>query len=71
MDLKTWAKESFGVYHANALLDVRPRFAKDVAERAAKVTFHPSWKTEKGRQGSLVVTQSERTPRAISRTLSS
>ena len=53
---KEWVEENFGVYHGDALLDVRLRFLKDVAERAAKVTFHPSQKkTEKSRCGSLIV----------------
>ena len=52
-----WAEEIFGVYHGDALLDVRLRFSKEVAQRAAKVTFHPSQKkkTEKSRVGSLIV----------------
>ncbi len=54
-NLKEWAEESFGVYHGDALLDVRLRFSKEVAQRAAKVTFHPSQKTEKSRDGSLIV----------------
>ena len=31
------------------------RFKKDVAKRAEKVSFHSSQRTEKGREGSLVV----------------
>ena len=50
-----WAEESYGVYHGDALLDVRLRFSKEVAQRAAKVTFQPSQKTEKSRVGSLIV----------------
>mgnify|MGYP000565815695 CR=1 FL=1 len=50
-----WAEESFGVYHSNALLYVRHTVYKDVAQRAAGVTFHPSQKTEKSRVGLLIV----------------
>ena len=52
----TWrAEESFGVYHSNAPLYVRHTVYKDVAQRAAGVTFHPSQKTEKSRVGLLIV----------------
>ena len=36
-------------------MDLRLRFSKEVAERAAKVTFHPSQKTQQSRDGSLIV----------------
>ena len=48
-NLKEWSEKSFGVYYGDALLDVRLMFLKDVDERAAKVTFHPSQKTEQSR----------------------
>ena len=50
-NLMKWAEESFGVYHGDALLDVRLRFSKEVAQRAAKVTFHPSQKKKPKRAG--------------------
>ena len=34
-NLMKWAEESFGVYYGDALLDVRLRFSKEVAQRAA------------------------------------
>jgi len=55
LNLMKWAEESFGVYHGDTLFYVRLRFSKDVAQRAAKVTFHPSKKTEKSRVSSLIV----------------
>ncbi len=49
--LKKWAEKSFGVYHGDTLEAVRLKFSKDVAERAAIITFHASQKTEKSRDG--------------------
>ena len=54
-NFKEWASESFGVYHGDAFIEIKLRFKKDVAKRAEKVSFHPSQRTEKGREGSLVV----------------
>ena len=49
------ANESFGVFHGDALWNVKIRFSKDVAKRAEKVQFHPSQKISHGRNGSLVI----------------
>ena len=67
-----WAEESFGVYHSNALLYVRHTVYKDVAQRAAGVTFHPSQKTEK-EQSWLTYRPNigESAPKVFPRTLSS
>ncbi|MDC6458108.1 WYL domain-containing protein [Alphaproteobacteria bacterium] len=54
-DFKKWANESFGVFHGDALWNVKIRFSKDVAKRAEKVQFHPSQKISHGRNGSLVI----------------
>ncbi len=54
-DFKEWAAQSFGVYHGDALIEVKLRFSKDVAKRAEKVSFHPTQRTENGRNGSLLV----------------
>ncbi len=54
-NFKEWASESFGVYHGDALIEVKLRFTKDVAKRAERVSFHPSQRTENGRNGGLVV----------------
>ena len=50
-----WASESFGVFHGDALSNIKIRFAKEVAKRAEKVQFHPSQKISHGRNGSLVM----------------
>jgi predicted DNA-binding transcriptional regulator YafY len=47
--------ESFGVFHGDALWDIKIRFSKEVADRAEKVKFHPSQKISHGRGGTLVV----------------
>ena len=49
------AIESFGVFHGDALWNVKIGFSKDVATRAEKVQFHPSQKISHGRNGSLVI----------------
>jgi predicted DNA-binding transcriptional regulator YafY len=54
-DLKSWSEQSFGVYHGDALWDIKIRFAKQVADRAEKVQFHPSQKNSHGRGGTLIV----------------
>lgn len=54
-NFKEWASESFGVFHGDALWNVKIRFSKDVAKRAEKVQFHPSQKISHGRNGSLVI----------------
>ena len=54
-DFKKWASESFGVFHGDALWNVKIRFSIDVAKRAEKVQFHPSQKISHGRNGSLVI----------------
>lgn len=54
-DFKEWASESFGVFHGDEVFDVKLRFNKVAAQRAAKVQFHPSQTTQKGRSGSFLV----------------
>ena len=54
-NFKEWANESFGVFHGDALWNVKIRFSKDVAKRAEKVQFHSSQKISHGRNGSLVI----------------
>ena len=52
---KEWSEQSFGVFHGDALWDIKLRFSKEVANRAEKVKFHPSQKISHGRNGSLIV----------------
>jgi len=52
---KDWAAESFGVFHGDALWDIKIRFSKEVADRAEKVQFHASQKMVKQKDGSLVM----------------
>jgi len=54
-NFKEWASESFGVFHGDALWNIKTRFSKDVANRAEKVQFHPSQKISHGRNGVLVI----------------
>ena len=54
-NFKEWASEYLGVFHDDALLNVKIRFSKDVANRAEKVQFHPSQKISHGRNGSLLI----------------
>jgi predicted DNA-binding transcriptional regulator YafY len=54
-DFKSWASESFGIFHGDALLDVKLRFTGEAARRVERITFHSSQRTEKGPNGSLVV----------------
>lgn len=52
---KDWAAESFGVFHGDALWDIKIRFSKEVADRAEKVQFHASQKMVKQKDGSLIM----------------
>jgi len=54
-NFKKWSEQSFGVFHGDALWDIKLRFSKEVANRAEKVKFHPSQKISHGRNGSLTV----------------
>ena len=45
----------FGVFHGDALRNIKIRFANEVAKRSEKVQFHPSQKISHGRNGSLVM----------------
>ena len=54
-NFKSWASESFGIYHGDELIKVKLRFSKAVASRAAKITFHNSQVVSNGRNGTLVV----------------
>lgn len=54
-DFKEWAKESFGIFHGDELLDIKLRFTGEAAKRAERVQFHPSQKTSKGRGGSTII----------------
>ena len=54
-DFKEWAKESFGIFHGDDLLDIKLRFTGEAAKRAEKISFHPSQKMSKGRGGSTII----------------
>jgi predicted DNA-binding transcriptional regulator YafY len=54
-NFKEWVKESFGVYHGDELLKIQIRFSPDVAERASKITFHPSQEQRPRPDGSLIL----------------
>ena len=54
-NFKDWVRESFGVYHGDELLKIQIRFSPDVAERASKITFHPTQEQRHQRDGSLIV----------------
>ena len=54
-NFKDWVRESFGVYHGDELLKIQIRFLPDVAERASKITFHPTQEQRRQRDGSLIV----------------
>ena len=54
-NFKEWASDSFGVFHGDALWNIKIRFAKEVTTRAEKVQLHPSQKISHGRNGSLVM----------------
>ena len=54
-NFKDWVRESFGVYHGDELLKIQLRFSSDVAERASKITFHPTQEQRRQRDGSLIV----------------
>ncbi len=54
-NLKTWAAESFGIYHGDELKTWRITFSPRVAARAASVTFHPSEQKIRLPDGSLQV----------------
>ena len=51
---KEWASQSFGVFHGDALWQIKIRFEKEVTKRGENVQFHPSQKFSNGRNGSLV-----------------
>ena len=52
---KDWAKESFGIFHGDSMLDIRLRFFGEAAKRAERVQFHPSQKIRKGKEGSTII----------------
>ena len=54
-NFKSWASESFGIYHGDELIKVKLRFSKAVASRAEKITLHPSQVVSNGRKGTLIV----------------
>ena len=54
-DFKEWAKESFGIFHGDDLLDIKLRFTGEASKRAEKISFHPSQKMSKGRGGSTII----------------
>ena len=54
-NFKDWVRESFGVYHGDELLKIQIRFLPEVAERASKITFHPTQEQRRQRDGSLIV----------------
>ena len=54
-NFKTWCKESFGVFHGDNIIDVRLRFKGESGKRAKKVTFHPSQKIHKDKDGSIII----------------
>ena len=54
-NFKEWVRESFGVYHGDELLKIQIRFSPVVAERASKITFHPSQEQRPQRDGSLIL----------------
>jgi hypothetical protein len=41
-NLKTWAAESFGIFHGDELKTWRITFSPRVAARASSILFHPS-----------------------------
>jgi predicted DNA-binding transcriptional regulator YafY len=54
-DLKTWAQESFGVFH-DAPVDVKLKFKKEIADDVLKYNFHPTQKISQQKNGAVVVT---------------
>ncbi len=54
-NFKNWVIESFGVFHGDKMLDIKIRFAKEVAKRAEKIIFHPSQKFSYGKNNSLLL----------------
>jgi predicted DNA-binding transcriptional regulator YafY len=55
-NFKSWASESFGIYHGDELIKVKLRFSKAVASRAAKITFHSSQQMTQRSNGELTLT---------------
>ena len=54
-DFKTWASESFGVFHGDKILDVKLRFTGEAAKRAERIIFHPTQRSERVGKDSLLV----------------
>ena len=54
-NFKNWVSESFGVFHGDTSLAVTLRFNSRVAKRADSIEFHPSQRTTKRKDGSLVI----------------
>lgn len=53
--MEEWSEQSFGVFHGDALWDIKLRFSKEVANRAEKVQFHASQKMVKQKDGLLIM----------------
>ena len=54
-DFKTWANESFGIFHGDKIFDVKLRFTGEAAKRAERITFHPSQRSERVDKNNLLV----------------
>lgn len=53
-DLKTYANESFGIFH-DEILKVKLKFKKEIAEDVLNYNFHPTQKITQLKNGSVVV----------------
>lgn len=54
-DFKTWANESFGIFHGDKIFDVKLRFTGEAAKRAERIIFHPSQRSERVDKDNLLV----------------
>lgn len=54
-DFKTWARESFGIFHGDEIFDVKLRFTGEAAKRAERIIFHSTQRSEWVGNDSLVV----------------
>ena len=54
-NFKEWAKESYGIFHGDAILNIKLRFFGEAARRAERVKFHASQTIGYGRRKTLIV----------------
>ena len=54
-NFKKYAKESFGIYHGDKIMETKLWFDKSIAKRVKKINFHPSQSIKHNKDGSIIL----------------